>query len=625
MIVKACTAGDLLTVQSLFASGQASPCDRIWGDRSLLDLIQMQVTSTISSYTSETSHQRLPGLVATYAELVRCGLDPGVPRANIDIYERSPLSALSNLQIMSPADAHYIVLLARVMITSSIQDPLLGADIEKLVWQEKIAGRKMPLYELLRTQEEWPISWPSDDEVLIARCSKLHRAYAYHSDVGPEIYAEFYALEYDQICCMVNPAPFRFLLQICQHWNEALTILATIEQFFESNDIPGRQKLDEDRNDRLSGRIRDCLNSCLEHGLDLNNPPVGLYSVLKRFRIDGKVNIIDSAMLSLGIPRELATDLLEAELYSSMAYQLSSLGVAPFELLGQRGHSWNFIPRELRYTSSPNDNDWYGYLETLTTMSGVSETEVTPVENMSNHESSEEDSSCDEEILHEEMSDDEMSDEEMSDEEMSDEEMSYEEMSDEEMSYESQSDEYTNTSDEDASHEDMYFLEDLIRRGYVKNLYQCGNSLSEVTIDDALLEINAFTIESPFLPVGFNAMSVEEPLEPPDSKQNPELLAELRNSGSSSVLSAKIGEDDASSIWSELLDSFDAECQDDLQERGDITMQDLEMPSAYETVATAYNIGTDMIIDTLEEDAGSDDSSEDRLDGLSLALNAFWT
>ncbi|EHK96418.1 hypothetical protein M7I_7867 [Glarea lozoyensis 74030] len=223
------------------------------------------------------------------------------------------------------------------------------------------------------------------------------------------------------------------------------------------------------------------------------------------------------------------------------------------------------------------------------------------------------------------MSDDEMSDEEMSDEEMSDEEMSYEEMSDEEMSYESQSDEYTNTSDEDASHEDMYFLEDLIRRGYVKNLYQCGNSLSEVTIDDALLEINAFTIESPFLPVGFNAMSVEEPLEPPDSKQNPELLAELRNSGSSSVLSAKIGEDDASSIWSELLDSFDAECQDDLQERGDITMQDLEMPSAYETVATAYNIGTDMIIDTLEEDAGSDDSSEDRLDGLSLALNAFWT
>jgi hypothetical protein len=159
MIVKACTAGDLFTVRNLFASGRASPFDRIWGDRSLLDLILMQVISTASSTLPPiNSHQRLQGLVATYAELVNCGLDPGTPRTNNDMYGLSPLSALANLRVTSTEHFSYIISLARIILAGSIHDPLLGAYVEEIVWREQVAKFKTPLYQLLKTQEEWPIS-----------------------------------------------------------------------------------------------------------------------------------------------------------------------------------------------------------------------------------------------------------------------------------------------------------------------------------------------------------------------------------------------------------------------------------------------------------------------------------
>jgi hypothetical protein len=222
MIVKACTAGDLLTVRSLFASGRALPFDRIWGDRSLLDLILMQVISTASSTLPPVnSRQRLQGLVATYAELVNCGLDPGTPRTNNDIYGLSPLSALANLRVTSTEHFCYIISLARVILAGSIHDPLLGAYVEKIIWREQVVKIKTPLYELLKTQEEWPISWPSADEVVHRYCSDI--LINLETDFGDPLLPgwRLQTLGFEEFCesChrIEDPTIFHSLLRDCKN------------------------------------------------------------------------------------------------------------------------------------------------------------------------------------------------------------------------------------------------------------------------------------------------------------------------------------------------------------------------------------------------------------------------
>jgi hypothetical protein len=304
MIVKACTAGDLFTVRSLFASGRASPFDRIWGDRSLLDLILMQVISTASSQLPPaSSHQRLHGLVATYSELVRCGLDPGIPRTNIDIYGMSPLSALATLRVVSPEHSCYIINLARVILANSIHDPLLGADVEQLVWKEQVAMLKTPLYELLRTQEEWPISWPSVDQVVSYSCSRLSTSFDRDVEYDP-FGGRRYSLEilkwieFGELCYIKDPSTFRQLLQVCKNVRQSLAILDRIVFLYEDQHRPGGQKLDKESIDRLGGMLRESLISCLENGLDISNPPPRFLHILKDVRQMDVIQMIGSALVS---------------------------------------------------------------------------------------------------------------------------------------------------------------------------------------------------------------------------------------------------------------------------------------------------------------------------------------
>jgi hypothetical protein len=176
-IVRACCAADLSSVRSLFASGLASPFDRIWGDRSLLDLLLVRIISTTNTREQDrVSSEYLSGLVAIFDLLVQNGLDPGIPRANDDRYGDSPLGAIAMLsettlsentlsETMGSEEYFLLTNLARTVIKNSIHQPISETDLVKLVWREKFRSSYMPLFDLLCGQEEWPIPWPADDDL----------------------------------------------------------------------------------------------------------------------------------------------------------------------------------------------------------------------------------------------------------------------------------------------------------------------------------------------------------------------------------------------------------------------------------------------------------------------------
>jgi hypothetical protein len=83
-------------------------------------------------------------------------------------------------------------------------------------------------------------------------------------------------------------------------------------------------------------------------------------------------------------------------------------------------------------------------------------------------------------------------------------------------------------------------------------------------------------------------------------------------------------DDDGSSTMSSLLDAFDTESQDDVQYKQNRVQGNLTTPIVSEQTDN-YDASTFATVYNTEEDMESDDSCDERFDGLTIALNAFWT
>ncbi|TGO45823.1 hypothetical protein BOTNAR_0636g00020 [Botryotinia narcissicola] len=154
-IVNACISGNLADVRELFINGHASPYDRLWAERSLLDLTLRQIIE-VFKHRSIPPQRGIEGLLAG----------------------QSPLMTIATLSPTSKSDTESLLYLAQIIIKNSTQATIQEHGLETLDWQVQIDGSKSPVYDLLKTQELWPLAWPSADEVLswyrtrLTRCIK---------------------------------------------------------------------------------------------------------------------------------------------------------------------------------------------------------------------------------------------------------------------------------------------------------------------------------------------------------------------------------------------------------------------------------------------------------------------
>ena len=288
-IIKACTSGSLENVRSLFSSQQASPYDRLWGDRSLLDLVFLQIISVVSGQTrgSLVSQRKVSGLKAIFEELVKCGLDPGLPRTNKnDTYGPSPLAALAILASSASAYSLELVNLGRTIIKNSIHDPILGAHIEYLSWDVQVAKIQTPFYTLLQTKEDWPIAWRSTDELRDLYLTRIRE--------GSEHCI-------DRTMCYDSDPHFRDYIL-----SDVLDVDAKLSCFSRLC-LWGPGGI-------LEARLAQILMSYLGSRLGLRNLPLTFHDLLREFRQKRKLALMRSILSAIGLGREEISELFEAEL-----------------------------------------------------------------------------------------------------------------------------------------------------------------------------------------------------------------------------------------------------------------------------------------------------------------------
>ncbi|KAF7938748.1 uncharacterized protein EAE98_001086 [Botrytis deweyae] len=138
-IVNACISGNLAEVRELFLNGHASPYDRLWAERSLLELTLRQIIEAFK-YRSIPPQCGIEGLLSVFEELVHHGLDPGVPRIKEERADRSPLMTIATLSPTSKSDTESLLHLARIIIKNSTHAPIPEHGLENLDWQVQIDG-----------------------------------------------------------------------------------------------------------------------------------------------------------------------------------------------------------------------------------------------------------------------------------------------------------------------------------------------------------------------------------------------------------------------------------------------------------------------------------------------------
>jgi hypothetical protein len=335
--------------------------------------------------------------------------------------------------------------------------------------------------------------------------------------------------------------------------------LNRIKLIYDNHSRAGGPKLDKESLGRLSGRLRECLISCMENGLDIHNPPPRFLDILKDFRNMGAIQTIGLALSSLGLGAEAVNDLLESELYCCMIYQLHKLNTLPNQPYGRSPFA-SYIPPELRYTTSPSHYSWSGYLAKISV--NISDINIP---------------------------DKDMSDEHTSDEDMSDEDMSDEDISDEDLVVE-------DTSGETKTNSDACYPQvlGLAEEGFPVGAWQDFDR----KVFSAAVRSHDFGEES------------EQPTKRIRLSTQP--IEEVRDG------------DDASSTMSSLLDAFDAEYQDNFHHKQNSIQGNSTNPITSEIIAIC-GTSTFATVDDTEKDMNSDDSCDERLDGLTIALNAFWT
>ncbi|TGO90815.1 hypothetical protein BPOR_0050g00200 [Botrytis porri] len=152
-IVNACISCNLAEVRELFINGHASPYDRLWAERSLLELTLRQIIE-IFKHRSIPPQRGIEGLLSVFEAMVHHGLDPGVPRIKEDRAGQSPLMTIAALSPTSKPDTELLLHLARTIIKNSTLAPLREHGLENLDWQVQIDGFKRPILDDLNLDEK---------------------------------------------------------------------------------------------------------------------------------------------------------------------------------------------------------------------------------------------------------------------------------------------------------------------------------------------------------------------------------------------------------------------------------------------------------------------------------------
>ncbi|KAF7942064.1 hypothetical protein BELL_0026g00300 [Botrytis elliptica] len=315
-IVNACISGNLAEVRELFLNGHASPYDRLWAERSLLELTLRQIIEAFK-YRSIPPQCGIEGLLSVFEELVHHGLDPGVPRIKEERADRSPLMTIATLSPTSKSDTESLLHLARIIIKNSTHAPIPEHGLENLDWQVQIDGFQRPVYDLLKTQEMWPLAWPSADEVWSWYYTRLTRCIKRATDHECNI---------SQSC----PGIFNYLHDDV-HLKQIMNELNLDENILLFQDLVASIK-SSDANTQFHRAIWAAFLGYFEDsGVDFDNPSSSFTSILPphlaSFPYNQKVylNVISQALVDYGFDEDFAADFVETDYYFSLAVQLHYL------------------------------------------------------------------------------------------------------------------------------------------------------------------------------------------------------------------------------------------------------------------------------------------------------------
>ncbi|KAF7902625.1 hypothetical protein EAF00_002528 [Botryotinia globosa] len=264
----------------------------------------------------------IEGLLSVFEELVYHGLDPGVPRIQDDRADQSPLMTIATVSPTSESDTESLLHLARIIIKNSTRAPLQEHGLENLDWQVQIDGSKRPVYDLLKTQELWPLAWPSADEFWSSYRTHLTRCTKKAADCDCNI---------SRSC----PGIFNYLhdsvhlKQIMNHLdlNENILFFQDLIDSIESSDM----------NTQVHRAIWAMFLEYFEDsGVDFDNPSSFFTSILPghlyKTQYNEKVylNVIFHALVDYGFDEDFAADFVETDCYFSLAVQLHYLDLDYF-------------------------------------------------------------------------------------------------------------------------------------------------------------------------------------------------------------------------------------------------------------------------------------------------------
>jgi hypothetical protein len=280
----------------------------------------------------------------------------------------------------------HIANLARIILSRSTQDPLFGFSFatinyfDYLAFKVQIGGLEIPLYTFLKTQDDWPITWTPVADLR----TKFLTAIQSEADLRPGFWvseepnSRSYPLD-ELLCYDPNLSTMDRILDCYRSLEDKIRVFRNVCHILRTsqcgsidyqNYIPRFQ-------DKMVEKFVLCLHACQSSGLDLQNPPFEFHDVLRDFRVKNCLRIIHTALLRSGIARELIDDLLEAELYSSLAFQLANIT----HLIGISAPYRERFPAPLRYynfrvlAESDWTDFWDSQYKTVTCLESSSDTE----------------------------------------------------------------------------------------------------------------------------------------------------------------------------------------------------------------------------------------------------------
>jgi len=329
-IIQACREANLEQVQKLLTSGEASPFDRLRGKQSLLDIILEEMVLVPMRQKPDFALRKLEKLYFLFKTITNQGLDPDQLWSYQDNKScGSPLPFLALFCFYTPPAFLPVMLnTTRTIIEHSVQDPFSTADFTELLrfLQNATKRTPLPVSQLILHQDHWQPEWEIKEKLTPFLKGQKPE------DLGPS----------DAGC-------FRTWLRHGADRREVL--MASREGICSLSNAVSFGGLPDEIADRLN---YSHLVVCLEYGIDLQDERDGP-SILTLLREAGKLYLIRTALWYHSRTDNDITDLFEADLLSSLVFQLAHLERHIFE--GKN------LPAELRFEPTLPWS-WNSYLET---------------------------------------------------------------------------------------------------------------------------------------------------------------------------------------------------------------------------------------------------------------------